>query len=554
MSLSSRTGGTVIAVFGLALAAFHVGTISAARGESAAHLLADGFLPLVLSAAVVAAGVQFARSEGVADQFVPRALSWVAVGVVVLVAATTWLYATGADSGGLPPNLWSTLANAATFGGLIGYLVGVYDVGRRQQQVRADQLNRINDTLRIATREVVAADTRDDLERRVCERIQQSGSYESAWIGRYEPGDDELTPVAWAGLEDDYYEPLAIPLDEDVPEGRGAGGRAVRTGEIQCSQDVFADPSMEPWHDLFAEHGVESVAVVPITHDGTVYGVLSVYANRAYVFDEPEREVLAELGETIGHAVTSIEARTQLRRRERELASQNDRLEEFASVVSHDLRNPLNVAEGSVELARAEGDSEALQRASRALTRMNELVEDVLALARSGQVVSEFDSVDLGGVAAEAWQTTETRDATLDVAASLGTVAGDESRIRELFENLFRNAVEHGGDDVAVEVGELADGSGFYVADDGPGVPESDRENVFDAGFTTSPDGTGFGLNIVESIADAHGWTVSVTDSEAGGARFEFANAGAEDQSGDGRAAEPAADASARREADAVGE
>nr|WP_243837982.1 GAF domain-containing protein [Halobacterium sp. R2-5] len=402
-------------------------------------------------------------------------------------------------------------------------MVGVHDAGHRRQQVQVDQLNRINDTLRIATREVVDADDRDELERRVCERLQQSVLYESAWIGRCEPGDDEVTPDVWAGLDDEYYESVVVTLDEDEPLGRGPGGRAVRTGEIQCSQDVFADPSMEPWHHLFESHGVESVAVVPIVDDGAVYGVLSVYANRSYVFDEREREILTELGETIGHAVTSLDAREQLRHRESELATQNDRLEEFASVLSHDLRNPLNVAEGSVELARTERDSEALQRASRALDRMNELVEDVLTLARTGQRVSEFASVDLREVAAGAWQTTATEDATLDVAASLGPVAGDESRVRELFENLFRNAVEHTNDDVSVTVGEL-DG-GFYVADDGPGIPDSDRGEVFDAGFSTAADGTGFGLNIVRSIADAHGWDVRVTESETGGARFEFTGA-----------------------------
>nr|WP_231737024.1 HAMP domain-containing sensor histidine kinase [Halobacterium sp. CBA1126] len=383
-------------------------------------------------------------------------------------------------------------------------------------------MNRINDTLRVATSEIVDSDTRGELERRVCERLQQSAAYESAWIGRYEPGDDVLTPDAWAGLPDDYYESIVVAVDEDDDQGQGAGGRAIRTGEIQCSQDVRTDPSMEPWRELFAEHGVESVAVVPLTDGDDVYGILSLYADRAYVFDEPEREVLTELGETIGHAVTSLEARQQLRRRERELASQNDRLEEFASVVSHDLRNPLNVAAGSVALEREDRDSEALERAADALTRMNELVDDVLALARTGQLVSEFERVDLRAVAEDAWSTTETESATLDVDSSLGAVSGDESRIRELFENLFRNALEHAGSDVTVSVGTIEDAAGFYVADDGPGIPPEDRETVFEVGHSTAADGTGFGLNIVRSIAEAHGWSVAVTEGEAGGARFEF--------------------------------
>jgi signal transduction histidine kinase len=94
--------------------------------------------------------------------------------------------------------------------------------------------------------------------------------------------------------------------------------------------------------------------------------------------------------------------------------------------------------------------------------------------------------------------------------------------LSQLLENLFRNAVEHGGDDVTVNVGSLP--GGFYVADDGPGIPAADRESVFEPGFTTNDDGTGFGLEIVEAVASAHGWDVRVTDAAEGegGARFEF--------------------------------
>jgi Signal transduction histidine kinase len=63
---------------------------------------------------------------------------------------------------------------------------------------------------------------------------------------------------------------------------------------------------------------------------------------------------------------------------------------------------------------------------------------------------------------------------------------------------------------------------GFYLADDGPGIPEEDRDRVLDRGYSTTADGTGLGLAIVATVAEAHGWTVSVTDSIGGGARFEF--------------------------------
>ena len=85
-----------------------------------------------------------------------------------------------------------------------------------------------------------------------------------------------------------------------------------------------------------------------------------------------------------------------------------------------------------------------------------------------------------------------------------------------------QDAVEHGATDsrVTVTVGTVADG--IYVADDGSGIPEPERGRVFDGGHTTAEDGTGFGLAIVERIASAHGWTVSVGESESGGARFEI--------------------------------
>jgi len=119
----------------------------------------------------------------------------------------------------------------------------------------------------------------------------------------------------------------------------------------------------------------------------------------------------------------------------------------------------------------------------------------------------------------ECWATVETEGATVSVAGEV-TVRADRSRLRQLLANLFRNAVKHAGDDAVVTVGPLE--GGFYVADDGPGIPEGEREDVFAAGYTTSDTGTGFGLSIVQDIATAHDWTVAVAESDAGGARFEF--------------------------------
>ena len=282
---------------------------------------------------------------------------------------------------------------------------------------------------------------------------------------------------------------------------------------------------------------------------------------------------------------------TEQKRRERELERQNERLDAFASVVSHDLRSPLSVAAGRLELARGECDSDHLDAVANAHDRMEALVDDLLELARQGEPVGETEPVALGETLGACWDGVATADSTLRVETD-GRIRADPGRFRQLVENLYRNSVEHGstgsrtgsddtvehgstssrtgsGDsvehgstgsrpkaddtvehgstgnrtvsddsvehgstssrtgsdnarDVTVTVGELDDGSGLYVEDDGPGIDPDDRETVFEAGYTTDSEGTGFGLSIVAEVAEAHGWTVAVTDGTDGGARFEI--------------------------------
>jgi len=217
---------------------------------------------------------------------------------------------------------------------------------------------------------------------------------------------------------------------------------------------------------------------------------------------------------------------TGLKRREEELRRENERLERFANVVSHDLRNPLTVAAGELELAREGCERPRLEphldEIAGSLDRMETIIGNVLTMARQGRFVeaSELESVHLASIADECWRTVETTDADLEVATT-ATVRADADRLRRILENLFRNAIDHGGDgDVTITVGDL-DGRGFYVADDGPGIPPDEREQVFESGYSTTEDGTGFGLAIVGELVDAHDWDVTATESADGGARFE---------------------------------
>jgi len=225
-------------------------------------------------------------------------------------------------------------------------------------------------------------------------------------------------------------------------------------------------------------------------------------------------------GDVLGFAGVGRDLRDR-REYERQLEQRNKRLEEFASIISHDLRNPLNVAQGRLDLAQDDCDSKHLDAVGDAQSRIQQLIEELLTLAREGEIALNPEAVSLPDLAQESWQGVMTEDAVLSIEEE-ATVWADESSLRQIFENLFRNAIEHSGQNVTVRVGLLDEEDGFYVADDGPGIPAIERTTVFKSGVTTSEDGIGAGLSIVMRVADAHDWDVRVTESSDGGARFEI--------------------------------
>ena len=260
------------------------------------------------------------------------------------------------------------------------------------------------------------------------------------------------------------------------------------------------------------------------------YGYTSTYRVRVRNSADEWRVIEARARNLLGDSFVEgivLNARdiTEKQRQNRKLERQNERLDQFASIVSHDLRNPLNVAAGQLDILQAEVRdeySDSTETIQRQLDRMEQIIDDSLTLARSGKTVTETTTVDLEALARDAWGSVDTRKGDLVIEQSL-QLDGDRNRLRNVFENLFRNSIEHNDSaDLTVRVGPLSEESGFYVEDTGTGIPREKRERVFEQGYTTSQDGTGFGLAIVEDIIQAHGWDISLIDKESGGARFEI--------------------------------
>ena len=237
----------------------------------------------------------------------------------------------------------------------------------------------------------------------------------------------------------------------------------------------------------------------------------------------------------LGYArdVTDLkEYERELEETKQTLEQSNEKLDQFAGIVSHDLRNPLNAAQLRLDLLRREKTDDHINELEGSLSRMQSMIEDLLTLSRAGVTVEDSQQVSLAAVAAESWETAQTDDADFEVLVDESTtVEADRDRFRNVFENLFRNAADHNDSPLTVRVGLLDasaeptdDGqrSGFFIEDDGEGIPEDEYDEIFNHGYTTNSDGTGFGLSIVEDVVGAHDWTISIAESDEGGARFEI--------------------------------
>ncbi len=522
---------------------------------------------------------------------------------------------------------------------------------------------RPEDVVSDVKRHLVDADSPLDIEHAVCDQLTMGGRYAFAWIGEYDRGERQVVPWVTGGGDDEW------PTNRTFPVGTGAEtliDRALRTRDLQFSEDVAGDADVVPWSEAALERGVGAVGVAPLVEDGELHGVLGVYSDDPEGFNEMERTALREVAdsvatvlhdmalrgrvtqqerrleryerlvETVGDGMYALDRDghfmsvnnglvamtgysregllgehisvllddeglergreligemvaggvdeprtvettivrkdgseipcetkvalltdgdefrgtvgvirdvTERKERERELRRQNERLDAFAGIVSHDLRNPLGVAQGYLDLAVETDSTDRLDQVVEGLDRMEEIIDDVLALAREGEAIEGTEPVDLDTLVRDAWSNVETPGARL-VVESAATVLADRSRAMRVFENLFRNSVEHGtprdraesaaegggavadGDaaDLTVRVGVEGTGEGttIYVADDGVGLPAGIEDSLFEEEFSTSEEGLGLGLWVVREVASAHGWRVRAGASENGGARFAF--------------------------------
>ena len=388
---------------------------------------------------------------------------------------------------------------------------GIYtDITRRKRRER--RLNALHE----ASRRLMATETHAEIAEIASDAAEDVLALPLNGVHLHDRDAGGLVPVA---ITDRTYEVLGEP--PVIGPGDGIAWEVYESGEAAVYGDVSeVGEAMNP------ETPIRSELYLPLGD----HGVFLAGSTEPDDFGSVDVTLAKVLSANVEAALERADREHALKEREGELERQNRRLEEFANVVSHDLRNPLSVAEGNLDLARETGEAEFFDAVGSAHDRMRRLIDDLLDLARQGRAIGEPRPVPLPDVAREAWTNVETGDLELSVEAD-SVVSADRERLCQLLENLFRNAAEHGrpdgdrADAVRVTVGALDDREGFYVADTGPGIPAEERGRVLESGYSTAEEGTGFGLAIVETIAEAHGWMIGVGEGETGGARFEILTA-----------------------------
>ncbi|WP_254830013.1 GAF domain-containing protein [Haloglomus salinum] len=335
-------------------------------------------------------------------------------------------------------------------------------------------------------------------------------------LARIDDGEHTVLAVATAGDA-----PAAIggsrPLGETFCELPVTDREPVAFGHVEDGPPGTADRTVH------TDDGFSCYVGAPVTADGRVYGTCC-FTGRAPrdPFADWERELVAALASWMSDGLTA-------RARELALDSESDRLDGFAAMIDHDIREPLSTARGHAQLAHeaaAGGDQDEVGRHTEAtvtaLSRTERLVADLLRLASDSERAGGTGPVDVRTAAEHAWGEATDGEPRGRLTTEPGVrVPADESLLKRLLAETFRFCLGSAGDPgdgddtggLHVRVGALGDRPGFFVADDGPGFPGESGDR---------PVAGERGLGRIERIAAAHDWAVTAGLSAAGGVRIEI--------------------------------
>jgi signal transduction histidine kinase len=407
------------------------------------------------------------------------------------------------------------------------------------------ELRRLNWALEAYTRSASAlihAESVEEMAECVCRAIIQDDAYALATIimADAEPS-KEVRPIARAGMALAYLDGLTLSWSEDVVEGRGPTGRAIRSGEAVVMYDVLHDPIFTHWRDRALRHGIRSSVTVPFRSDEGVVGAVLVYGAQPAAFTDSAVRVFSQLGAELAFAMSVLKNRARLKvaeaaQREAEAAIREKQAElarvsrvlavgEFASSISHEIMQPLagiitNSATARRWLAKDEARLDearaALDRITRDAGRADEIVKRTRSFLTkqapdhgifdvNEMIVESLDFLSDGLRKAKV-------KATTHLTPERPQMFGDRVQMQQVVINLIANAMDalqsvESRPRITRLRSAIADNGNIHISveDNGEGLRSGAEAHLFDHLFTTKAGGMGLGLSISRSIIEAHG-------------------------------------------------
>jgi len=400
-----------------------------------------------------------------------------------------------------------------------------------------DELGRRADVLEAATRCARALSSSLDLDEAFEAFIRELRGFvpfDRMAIVLEEGGAAQVLAVAGLGAE------VVFSRGSRQPVERTLLGEILRTGLPVYRENMTARAQYAEEHE-FAELGLHCRIAAPLLHGPRAFGMISLVRREPSSFNTQELELVGLLGRLVASAVQNIRAYEAERNTVEELRRLSALRADFVSLVSHELRAPMASVVGSAQTLRErwrelnpdQRDS-FLALIGNETERLAALIGDVLDTSRidAGTFTYRFADVDLGAlvrdsVAGIALAQDEV-SVVSDVHGELPTVRGDRDRLQQVLTNLLDNAVKYSpsGEKVTVSAFRQDSRVRIQVSDHGPGVPADQQRVIFEkfgrghtAGSPGKP-GTGLGLYIARSIAEAHGGVLEVDSGPAPGATF----------------------------------
>ena len=439
---------------------------------------------------------------------------------------------------------WNNVAFQAAAGLILGILIGLLmrriDIERRNVERRAeeaealrDELGRRADLLDAANRCARALSSSLDLDEAFGAFIRELRGlvpFERMAIVLAEDGVARVIATSGAHSEEVMPPGTVLTLERNLLAEIVANGQTVVRRDLDDAE-YAEEPRLRAL-------GIRSRVVAPLGVSGRTIGLISVGRGRIDAFSDHEVELMSLLGRLVAAAVQNIRAYESERRTVEELRRLSALRADFVSLVSHELRSPM---------AAVIGASRTLQERWRELrpdqrqaflaligdetSRLASLIADVLDTSRieAGTFSFRFADVDLATIVRDTVASASIGQDEVPIEAEVGNVdvvRGDAERLRQVVANLVDNAVKYSpvGTPVKLRLGQTDDSVVVAVSDSGPGIASEDQVLIFEkfgraAGGGSKP-GTGLGLFIARSIAEAHGGTLDVSSTPGRGATF----------------------------------